>query len=148
MRIVSASSHPEMFQGAYQIFCAYRNNPWSFDLFCEAMQKPGTLMAIKDDVVIAYVIISQIVDELEIEDIAVCTHAKRQGCASALLQHMIIRAKQTNLSHILLEVAASNHGAMSLYAQHGFENVGVRHNYYSDAAGKAKDAILMRLDLK
>ncbi|KAG7673960.1 hypothetical protein Ndes2526B_g02564 [Nannochloris sp. 'desiccata'] len=83
-------------------------------------------------------------DELHVLELAVCPSHRRKGIATSLLlaalnkQH---REEATTL--VLLEVRASNEGAISMYEKAGFIAVGRRRKFYSDG----EDAILMNCDL-
>ncbi|MBS9337031.1 ribosomal protein S18-alanine N-acetyltransferase [Fructobacillus parabroussonetiae] len=79
---------------------------------------------------------SQVLDEIEIGDLAVLPEAQGQGIGSCLLKELL--DKQPN-SRFYLEVKEGNHRALALYQRLGFQAYRTRPHYYQD--GQA--AILM-----
>ena len=69
---------------------------------------------------------------------------RREGAASALLDAFRRIGEERGLDHIMLMVRVSNAPARALYARHGYEDVGLRKNYYLHPR---EDAIYMRLEL-
>ena len=82
-------------------------------------------------------------DESELHLIAVAPEYRRQGIASALLQHWQNTVQQQGATRLLLEVRASNETAQQLYRKHGFQTCGRRKNYYALPDGGSEDAVLM-----
>ena len=70
---------------------------------------------------------------------------RRRGVASALIDAVIARARELDLSFVTLEARVSNVPARSLYALKGFAEVGIRPGYYEKPA---EDAVIMTLFLK
>jgi ribosomal-protein-alanine N-acetyltransferase len=83
-------------------------------------------------------------DELRINNIAVHPDHRRRGLARRLLRAALREARQCGCSRATLEVRPSNGAAIRLYRQHGFVQVGRRHNYYRD---EGEDALLMEASL-
>jgi ribosomal-protein-alanine N-acetyltransferase len=86
-----------------------------------------------------------IFDELHINNLAVRPEFRRQGMASALLEHAIKTAAAQGGRRATLEVRRSNGPALRIYGRLGFEVAGVRRNYYENPAEDA--LILWRRDL-
>ena len=82
-------------------------------------------------------------EEAEILSIGVANASRRQGCARALLDAIISRARLEGVRRLFLEVDVANISASSLYRARGFEQVGRRRRYYRNGG----DALVMRLDL-
>ena len=89
--------------------------------------------------------ISHVLDEIEILTILTHPNARGQGKAKALLSHLIQYAKENNVSQIFLEVNIENLPAISLYETMGFQKTGVRKNYYKMKDGSFRDALLYRI---
>lgn len=89
--------------------------------------------------------ISHVLDEIEILTILTHPNFRGQGKAKALLEHLISYAKENNVRQIFLEVNIENQPAISLYEKMGFTKTGVRKNYYKMKDGLFKDALLYRL---
>ena len=79
-------------------------------------------------------------DEAHITNIAVRQSHQRQGIGELLLISIIDLANELKASIVTLEVRVSNLPAQKLYRKYGFEQVGLRRNYYTD---NREDALLM-----
>jgi len=84
--------------------------------------------------------------EGEILMLAVARVAERLGVGSALVAATCACALDRGGTEVFLEVADDNAPALALYRRHGFRAAGRRPAYYG--AGRAGDAIIMRLDLR
>lgn len=93
-----------------------------------------------DGVIAGYVIAWVIVDEVHIQNVAVHPKWQRRGVASALLRSIFEGAMAHGGGRALLEVRASNAGAIALYESLGFEEIGRRRRYYAD---NGEDAVVM-----
>ena len=118
-------------------------DPWSENLFRAALENPGAavLLAEEDGAVLGYAVLSAVLDEGNLDNIAVAPEYRRRGVADALLG-ALTGFGRGRLSVLMLEVRASNAPAIALYEKHGFRPVGRRRNYYSDPR---EDAVLMTL---
>lgn len=81
--------------------------------------------------------------EMEILNIAVHPARRRLGLGRFMLSRVLHLCRDMGVKRGYLEVRRSNVAAQSLYAAHGFAEVGVRKRYYPD---NREDAIVMRLD--
>ena len=90
---------------------------------------------------IAYWVVS---DEIHLHNIAVRTDLRRRGYASELLRDMVRDARERSAKVVWLEVRSGNLPAIALYRDLGFEQVGIRRNYYAD---NDEDAVIMALRL-
>jgi ribosomal-protein-alanine acetyltransferase len=93
-----------------------------------------------------HAIISNVLDEVHLLNLCIDPLNSRQGLGRAFLQHLIHRAINRKAVVFFLEVRASNRAAIDLYFSEGFNEVGVRPNYYPAPDGH-EDAILMTLEL-
>ena len=104
------------------------------------------IAAIGDDgQVLGYVGMMYVLDEGYISNVAVSPEHRRLGIADALINALIDRANEKDLSFVTLEVRKSNAPAIELYIKNGFSEVGLRKNYYTKPT---EDAILMTRFLK
>ena len=69
-----------------------------------------------------------------------------QGLGRKFLRHLVALAREGGADTLFLEVRPSNERARLLYLSEGFNEIGVRRNYYP-AAGGREDAIMMGLAL-
>lgn len=120
-------------------------DPWSVELFQAALEDPSTSILLaegENGALLGYAVLSVILDEGNLDNIAVAPEARRQGVADALLS-ALAGFGRGHLSVLMLEVRASNAPAIALYEKHGFQAVGRRRNYYD---APREDAILMTLE--
>ncbi len=108
---------------------------------CSNPLKRGFVLT-EDDNIVAYMLCSTVLDEINIDRIAVRKEYRKHGVASCLLQSFIDYCKNNELTIINLEVRASNVAAVGLYEKFGFKKVGERKNYYPD---NKEDALLYTL---
>ncbi|MGV0033573.1 MAG: ribosomal protein S18-alanine N-acetyltransferase [Candidatus Azotimanducaceae bacterium WSBS_2022_MAG_OTU7] len=78
----------------------------------------------------------------------VCVHPDYQGhgFGRALVEHLLERARAEKAATIFLEVRPSNTAACKLYDKLGFNEIGVRENYYPAVSGR-EDARLLAKEL-
>ncbi|MGI5245586.1 ribosomal protein S18-alanine N-acetyltransferase [Dactylosporangium sp. CA-139066] len=79
-------------------------------------------------------------DEAWVQNIGVRSDAQRRGIGRRLLEALLDEATRRGARQILLEVAVDNAPAQKLYAQYGFEAVGIRRGYYQPSN---TDALVM-----
>lgn len=89
-----------------------------------------------------YITTCSVLDELNIDSVAVLPDFRRRGIAKALINEAVARKSP---SVVFLEVRQSNEGAIALYESLGFEKVGLRKNYYQQPV---ENAILMTLSIE
>ena len=119
-------------------------DPWSEALFRDALDNPAVAILLAegaDGAILGYAVLSTVLDEGNLDNIAVHPDCRRQGVADALLG-AITGFGREHLACLMLEVRASNAPAIALYEKHGFAAVGRRKNYYS---APREDAVLMTL---
>ena len=73
-----------------------------------------------------------------------CIHPQRQGQGLGLLlgRHILAQAKAREAQVVFLEVRPSNQAACCLYEKLGFNEIGVRQNYYPAPRGR-EDALVL-----
>ena len=119
-------------------------DPWSEGLFREALDNPAAAVLLaqgEGGSLLGYAVVSAVLDEGNLDNIAVAPDARRQGVGDALMRALTGFGRE-NLAALTLEVRASNAPAIALYEKHGFAAVGRRKNYYSVPR---EDALLMTL---
>jgi ribosomal-protein-alanine N-acetyltransferase len=115
--------------------------PWSLAMFVLELSKPRghCLVALRDDVVVGYLICSRFDTVFHVMNVAVDPDLRRQGIATALLERVLVEVGDPNAQYTL-EVRPSNAGAIVLYERMGFLGVGHRRRYYQD---NGEDALIM-----
>ena len=96
------------------------------------------------DTLAGYIVLSIVLDEGSIDNVAVVPEFRRRGIADLLLSHAEEQGRALELAFLTLEVRSRNEPAIRLYEKHGFVEVGRRKNYYEKPR---EDAILMTLFL-
>lgn len=128
-------------QSVWEIENALIASPWSK----ESIEKLTTTenavakVAIMDGKVVGYYSFYHILDEADVNNIAVDIAWQNKGVGSALMRDMIDECKQRGIASITLEVGANNVVARKLYGKFGFRQEGLRKKYYNNT----EDAIIM-----
>ena len=120
-------------------------DPWSENLFLFALDSPNSTILLAegaDGTLLGYAVLYTVLDEGNLDNIAVARPARRNGVADALLSALTGFGRE-HLACLMLEVRASNAPAIALYEKHGFTAAGRRKNYYD---APCEDAILMTLE--
>ncbi|ADU28645.1 ribosomal protein S18-alanine N-acetyltransferase [Evansella cellulosilytica] len=110
-------------------------NPWSRKAFINELttnQFAYYIVAVVEGRVVGYAGVWVVIDEAHITNIAVHSAYQRMGIGDLLLKGILEIAKMLGANKATLEVRVSNDKAKSLYEKHGFENGGIRKNYYTD----------------
>tara|TARA_B100001057_G_C22477694_1_gene805188 strand:+ start:128 stop:619 length:492 start_codon:yes stop_codon:yes gene_type:complete len=90
-----------------------------------------------------YLLATIVVDEAEILSLAVSADHQKCGRGARLLRHFLDYIAHQGVKSVLLEVAADNLSALTLYHRHGFAEFGRRLSYFKSSDGDF-DAIMMR----
>ena len=118
------------------------SSPWSEELLAQELYNDNASYVVaqgEDGSVLGYAGLQVVLDEGDIDNVAVRPDCRRQGIASALLG-AFERFAQAHLAFLTLEVRASNTPAIALYEAHGFVREGVRKHYYTNPR---EDAVIM-----
>ncbi len=116
---------------------------WTFGIFKEELTNPQChyIIAIQDDDIVGFGGISVVLDEANINNIAVRFDKRNNKIGSKILQNLIDISKSLNCYFVTLEVNVENSSAIKLYENFGFKNIGIRKNYYKGQF----DAYIMKL---
>lgn len=119
------------------------SSPWSAELFryeIDHGEKTVYLVAEEDGCLIGYTGAQLMGKEVHITNMAVEPECRRRGLGSALLLECIRRGQERGARWLTLEVRRGNEEARNFYREFGFEELGLRHGYYTDSG---EDAIIM-----
>ncbi len=123
-------------------------HPWSRGIFMDCIRVGYKCWVLEDDInIIGYAVLSVAVDEVHLLNVSIDLNHQNQGLGRQLILQMCDVAKQHNAESMLLEVRPSNQVAVHLYNSIGFNEVGVRKNYYPSSNGKREDALIMAMSL-
>lgn len=121
--------------------------PWTQEIFEHEMagnDYAHYIVAVADDEVIGHFGMWVVLDECHITNVAVRKHMRGHGIGEALMRKAIELCKANEVRLMTLEVRVSNHTAQNLYRKLGFQDGGIRKNYYTD---DHEDALVMWVEL-
>lgn len=123
--------------------------PWNAQTFAELLSMPGArgICALWDAEPAGFLLLLLQPPDGEILTLGVVPPRRQQGVGRALLAAAAGHARQAGAERLLLEVAADNNAAISLYRRAGFQRLSGRRQYYRRAAGPAVDADVFVLQL-
>lgn len=121
--------------------------PWTRGIFSDCLNI-GYLCRVLEvkGKIVAYSVMSVAVSESHLLTIVVPEKEQGKGYGKKMLNEMIRQAVNDNASTMYLEVRTSNKTAIHLYHQRGFNELGIRSNYYPAEQGR-EDALILALDL-
>lgn len=119
--------------------------PWKKKDFYDFMIRDDTifLTAAEGDEIAGYIGFYGYPDEGDITNVSVDAAYRQRGIGRALLDELSRRASDRGITKIFLEVRESNADAIRLYHSAGYEQVGLRKDYYSSPK---ENALIMRRD--
>ena len=94
----------------------------------------------QDGSIAGYIGMLCVLDEGEITNVAVAEGFRRQGIGERLLSSLLQAGRKEGVDSFTLEVRESNSSARRLYRKLGFQEEGIRRNFYEKPT---EDAILM-----
>lgn len=124
------------------------SDPWPESILAHELQNPLSLWlcAMDADTVAGYIGSQTVLGESDMMNLAVRPDYRRRGAGRALVLALCEALKKQMLASALtLEVRDSNAPAIALYAALGFEQIGLRKNYYQHPK---EDARILRKELK
>ena len=118
-------------------------DPWSEKSVASELTNPLSLwlVALDDDRVAGYVGSQSVMGESDMMNVAVHPDYRRQGIAEKLCLSLVEALSGKGNHSLTLEVRASNAPAKALYEKLGFQQVGLRKNYYRNPR---EDALILR----
>ncbi|MBY6201366.1 GNAT family N-acetyltransferase [Maritalea mobilis] len=117
------------------------SRPWTATEIAALLDRPSTHAITAPH---GFALIQVIPPEAELLTIVIDTARQGQGLGRALLDETLERAAALDASCLFLEVDMTNAPARALYGSAGFEQTGLRANYYAQADGSRSDALLLR----
>ncbi len=118
------------------------STPWSLQSFRDSLGLPHAIFLIAEyeGEIAGYCGCYQSIEEGEITNVAVKRDFRRRGIARTLLEKLFRECRSRGIGSILLEVRAGNRAAIGLYESLGFEQAGIRRNFYEKPR---EDAVIM-----
>ena len=123
----------------------FGEDAWTAAVLTEELTAPHRQcwVAWDDDGLTGYAVTMTVGDIADLQRIGVHPARQRHGTARALLETAMAAAREAGADRMLLEVGATNAGALGFYAAAGFTEIDRRPRYYKDGS----DAIVMRRSL-
>lgn len=122
-------------------------HPWTPGIFADCIVSGYNCWVLEENgCVIAYGVLQIAVGEAHLLNITVMPARQREGLGRRLLNDLIEVARG-KADALFLEVRPSNIRAIGLYQSMGFNEIGVRRNYYPGPSGGREDALMMALAL-
>lgn len=126
-------------------------NRWGYDAYRrELFTNPNSIMLVARNLVLGPPVIGFfagwiIEDELHVNNVAAHQDFRRIGVGRSLMEAAMDEASSRGVSHVILEVRASNEAAQLLYKDLGFSFIGRRRDYYRLPT---EDALVMKLKFR
>ena len=117
--------------------------PWSEKSIASELDNPLSLwlVAMDGDTLAGYAGSQTVLDEADMMNVAVQPACRRKGIAEALMTALVNALQEKGARCLTLEVRSSNDAAIKLYEKLGFQQVGLRKNYYRNPK---EDALILR----
>lgn len=119
------------------------SRPWS----CAAFEKTLTdekyivLIAKAPEMLLGYCVLLCTGAEADVTNVCTAPQARKKGVATALMAALLEAGWARGVTDFFLEVREGNVPARALYTKLGFEEIGLRKNYYEEPK---EHAVLMR----
>ncbi len=119
--------------------------PWTEGIFRDCLKKKyPSMLFVQQKRILAYVVFQFIVDECHLLNLCIRQEDRRQGLATKMVQYLMNQARQNDMGSIFLEVRKSNTAAIKLYDRLGFNEIGLRRDYYPGSSGREDALVLAR----
>jgi ribosomal-protein-alanine N-acetyltransferase len=121
--------------------------PWTEGIFRDCLGAGYCCYVLEKDAdIIAYAVMSVAVKESHILNVCVLPEQRSVGYGYALIDKLIKLARRLDAEMMFLEVRPSNGAARRLYDKLGFNEIGVRRDYYPAERGR-EDALILAKQL-
>lgn len=121
--------------------------PWTVGIFrdCLRADYPAWVL-LQDGRLVGYFLMSVAADEAHVLNVCVAPEDQGQGHGRRLMRAILQIARGHGAQRVFLEVRPSNTGAIALYFDIGFNEIGRRPRYYPARDGR-EDALVMAIEL-
>lgn len=140
VRIAKSSDLDDIYELDVQTFAM----PWSKEaLSYDILENDNAFVIVAEyeGEFAGYADIWTVLDEADLNSIAVRVDFRRKGIGDAIMLAMTEMLSASGVATINLEVRVSNMPAIKLYKKYGFNECGVRPGYYLD---NGEDALIMK----
>ena len=117
--------------------------PWTEGIFRDCLHNQYLAnLFLQQKKILAYSVSQYVVDECHLLNLCVRQSDRGNGLGEKMVQYLMNQARQNNMGSIFLEVRVSNSAAINLYDKLGFNEVGLRDDYYPASDGR-EDALVL-----
>lgn len=121
--------------------------PWTAGIFRDCLRTDYLAWVLDvDGQVAGYFLMSFAAGEAHVLNLCVAPEYQGRGHGRRLLRSLLHLAHSRGAQRVFLEVRPSNAGAIGLYEQEGFNEIGRRPRYYPARDGR-EDALVMAMEL-
>jgi len=115
---------------------------WSLRAFTDTVEKENFRYFVAEEAgeILGYCGFLFVLDEAEIPNVCVKASARKQGVGKQMMTVLMKEAAKLGIVMLFLEVRESNVAARTLYKSLGFEENGIRKNFYEQPV---ENAVLM-----
>ena len=125
------------------------DHPWTHGIFQDCLTAGYCCwLSYQDAEVAGYGVMSVAVGEAHILNLCVHPQRQGQGLGRWMLGQLLALARRHHAETAFLEVRVSNQAALHLYRSLGFNEIGLRKNYYPAAGHGREDALMLALELR
>ena len=119
---------------------------WNEEFLGRVLAQPGAVafIAVEHAAPAGFVLARVAAGEAEILSLGVTPGLRRNGFGAELIRAACLCVEEAGVEEVFLEVSIENAAARGLYGRLGFREVGRRPDYYEDAVGAARDALVLR----
>ena len=122
--------------------------PWSRGNFVDSITSGHSAWGCRvAGELVGFFVLMVAMDEAHVLNISVAEKRQAMGFGARLLCQAMRAARRAGATTLLLEVRPSNGKALALYRHFGFQQIGVRRDYYPAESGR-EDALVMRRALE
>lgn len=121
--------------------------PWSPGIFRDCLRAGHHCWLLEAGAnLLGFAVLSAAAGEAHLLNLCIAPEYQGRGHGRRLLKRMLDLARWHAATQVFLEVRPSNPGAIALSRSEGFNEIGMRPNYYPAAKGR-EDAIVMAIEL-
>lgn len=121
--------------------------PWTDGIFRDCIRVGYRCIVLEEDNnIIAYGVMSVAAGEAHVFNVAVDIKRRNEGLGRKVMEYMMEDARSRKARSIFLEVRPSNIAAVNLYESLGYNQIGIRKDYYPHPNGR-EDAMIFAMDL-
>ena len=143
-RRVERLAGPDDLDAVLAIEEASFNNPTTRDWYEGELKRPEIcfvyVLRTADLPVAGFCAFWLVLDQAHINNLAVRPELRGHGLGTHLLESIVVEARHLGATSLTLEVRRSNVAAQRLYVKAGFQEAGVRNNYYTQPV---EDALVL-----